>query len=95
MSTHLIPATTITAAKRGFIRTASQSLATSFTLTATPVLVFTQDAVLAAAVGVGGMVAGAVINGAQSFFNILSKGIPDDYQGTQVDDNGDSDVSVQ
>lgn len=80
MSTPLIPAATLTAAKRGFIRTAAQSLATSFTLTATPVLVFTQDAALAAAVGVGGMIAGAVINGAQSFFSIVSKGIPEDYQ---------------
>ena len=79
MSTELIPADTRVAAKRGFIRTATQSLATSLVLPAGATFAFTQDALLAAAVGVGGMLVGAVINGLQSYFSIISNGIPDDY----------------
>ena len=79
MSTELIPADTHVAAKRGFIRTATQSLATSLVLPAGATFAFTQDALLAAAVGVGGMLVGAVINGLQSYFSIISNGIPDDY----------------
>ena len=79
MSTELIPADTLVAAKRGFIRTATQSLATSLVLPAGATFAFTQDALLAAAVGVGGMLAGALINGLQSYFSILSSGIPEDY----------------
>ena len=79
MSEKLIPADTKLAAKRGFIRTASQSLATSLVLPAGVTFAFTQDALIAAAVGVGGMIIGAVINGAQSYFSILSAGIPEDY----------------
>ena len=79
MSTELIPADTSVAAKRGFIRTATQSLATSLVLPAGATFAFTQDALLAAAVGVGGMLVGAVINGLQSYFSIISNGIPDDY----------------
>ena len=76
----LIPEETRIAAKRGFIRTASQSLATSFVLPAGVTIAFTQDALLAAAIGVGGLVVGAVVNGLQSYFSILGQGIPDDYQ---------------
>jgi hypothetical protein len=76
----LIPDDTLRAAKRGFIRTSAQSLATSFVLPAGTAFAFTQDALLAAAVGVGGMLVGAAVNGLQSFFSIIGSGIPDDYQ---------------
>jgi hypothetical protein len=79
MAKHLIPADAQIAAQRGFIRTASQSLATSFGGFGGITFVFTQDALLSAAVGVGGAVLAAVVNGAQSYFSILSKGIPEDY----------------
>ncbi len=79
MSEKLIPADTKLAAKRGFIRTAAQSLATSLVLPAGVTFAFTQDALIAAAVGVGGMIVGAVVNGAQSYFSILGSGIPEDY----------------
>lgn len=78
--TKLIPENVKTAAKRGFIRTASQSLATSFILPAGTAFAFTQDALLAAAIGVGGIAVGAVVNGLQSYFDIIAKGVPDDYQ---------------
>lgn len=80
MSEKLIPADTKLAAKRGFIRTAAQSLATSLVLPAGVTFAFTQDALISAAVGVGGMIVGAVVNGAQSYFSILSAGIPEDYK---------------
>ena len=79
MTTELIPADTRVAAKRGFIRTATQSLATSLVLPAGTVFAFTQDALLSAAIGAGTMLVGAVINGLQSYFSIISNGIPDDY----------------
>lgn len=76
----VIPEATVFAAQRGFVRTFTQSLATSLLLPAGVTLVFTQDALLAAAVGVGGMLVGASINALQSFFDIVSKGVPDEYQ---------------
>lgn len=76
---NLIPKDAQRAAARGFIRTSAQSLATSLVLPAGVTFAFTNDALLAAAVGVGGMIVGAVVNGAQAYFDILSRGIPDDY----------------
>lgn len=76
----LIPESTRRAAERGFIRTASQSLATSLVLPAGVTFVFTQDGLLAAGVGAAGMVVGALVNGLQSYFSIIGKGIPEDYQ---------------
>lgn len=81
----IIPYETHIAAQRGFVRTAAQSLATSFVLPAGVTIAFTQDVILAAAIGVGGMIVGAVANGLQSYFDIISKGIPEDYS-PQVDD---------
>jgi hypothetical protein len=79
MAEKLIPADALRAATRGFIRTGAQSLATSFGGLAGVTFVFTQDALLSAAVGVGGMLVTAAVNGAQSFFSILHRGIPEDY----------------
>ncbi|WP_053386258.1 hypothetical protein [Leucobacter japonicus] len=83
--TSTIPAETKLAAKRGFIRTAAQSLATSFVIPAGVTLAFTQEALLAAAVGVAGVIVGAGVNGLQSYFDIISRGIPDDYQPSTGD----------
>ena len=47
----VIPDTTLFAAKRGFVRTFSQSLATSLVIPAGLTLAFTHDALLAVAVG--------------------------------------------
>lgn len=81
----IIPHETHIAAQRGFIRTASQSLAMSFVLPAGVTVAFTQDALLAAAIGVGGMLVGALVNGLQSYLSIISKGIPEDYNATVED----------
>lgn len=79
----LIPADTHIAAKRGFIRTACQSLATGFGVPGALTLAFTQDALLALGVGVAGLAFNALVNGAQSYFSILG-GVPDAYQPTVV-----------
>lgn len=92
MSTELIPADTRVAAKRGFIRTATQSLATSLVLPAGTVFAFTQDALLSAAIGAGTMIVGAVINGLQSYFSILSSGIPEDYSIAILPDPDDTEL---
>jgi hypothetical protein len=83
--TKLIPADASFAAKRGFIRTTSQSIATALGAGITVALV--GDAVAKAqagdwlplAISAGVTVAMPFINGAQSFFDILSRGIPADY----------------
>lgn len=79
MTDHLIPADAHRAAARGFIRTGSQSLATSLAGFGGLTFAFTQDAGLAAAVGLGGAVVAAVVNGTQSYFTILARGIPEAY----------------
>jgi len=84
----VIPDTTLFAAKRGFVRTFSQSLATSLVIPAGLTLAFTHDALLAAAVGVAGMLVGAGVNGAQSYFDIISKGVPDEYQVDEPERRG-------
>ena len=80
MSKELVPQEARFAAKRGFVRTASQSLATSLILPAGITFAFTQDALTAAGTGVASMVVSAVVNGLQSYFDILHRGIPEDYR---------------
>lgn len=76
----LIPANTKAAAARGFIRTASQSLATGFVIPAGLTFAFTEEFGLALGLGLAGAVVQAVLNGGQSYFSILSKGIPEEYE---------------
>lgn len=91
MSDQIIPPAVKLAAKRGFIRTASQSIATALAGGITVALA--TDAVskaqagdwvtlgIAAAVAVGT----PLINGAQSYFSIIAKGLPDDYLPAALD----------
>lgn len=93
MTTQLIPSTTKTAAKRGFIRTAAQSLASVIPTTGV-VIGLTGDWLLAAGLGVGSALVTAGLAGAASYFSIISKGIPEDYQGVaDSEDEGDVPVS--
>lgn len=75
----IVPYETKIAAQRAFVRTAAQSLATSFVLPAGMTLAFTGDALLSAAIGVGGMLVGAGVNGAQAYFSVIASGIPEAY----------------
>jgi hypothetical protein len=90
MSDKLIPADTQRAAKRGFIRTASQSIATSLGGGVT-VAALAQVANngnpdwWTIGAGAAVFVLGPVINGAQSYFSILGAGIPEDYAPASPD----------
>lgn len=76
-----VPEHVLVAAKRGFLRTASQSLATALVVPTGITFALTSDFWVSMGVGVAGMALSAIVNGAQSFFSIISKGIPDEYQG--------------
>lgn len=85
MSEKLIPANASFAAKRGFIRTWSQSIATALASGLTVGIL--TDAVdkaqagdwTALAISAVVAVGSPLVNGAQSFFDILHRGIPADY----------------
>lgn len=85
MSTDIIPASVKLAAKRGFVRTAAQSLATGFAVPGALTLVFTGDGLLALGIGLAGLAFNAIVNGAQSSLSIISNGIPADYVGAATD----------
>lgn len=79
----LIPANTKLAAKRGFIRTTAQGYAATLSggVTVTAILAITTGEVdlLTAGVTLGVALVSPLIAGAASYFNITSKGIPEDY----------------
>lgn len=78
MSAVIIPAGVKLAAKRGFVRTATQSLASVIPITAIAIPT-TGDALLGVALGAGGAIITAVLAGAASALSIVSKGIPEEY----------------
>lgn len=77
--TALVPDATKTAAKRGFIRTAAQSLSSAIP-TAAIAIGATGDWALGVGLGVAGAIVTAGLAGAASYLSIVSKGIPEDYQ---------------
>lgn len=76
--TTLIPANAHLAAKRGFIRTASQSLSAAIPTSAIAITL-SGDWALGLGLGLAGGVVTALLAGATSYFSLLSKGIPEDY----------------
>lgn len=78
MTDPIIPAATKLAAKRGFIRTATQSLASVIPIAAITIPT-TGDALLGVGLAAAGAVATAVLAGAASALSIVSNGIPKDY----------------
>ena len=86
MPNTVIPANTKLAAKRGFIRTATQSLASVIPITAIAIPT-TGDALVGIGLGVAGAVATALLAGAASALSIVSKGIPEDYQAAPESPN--------
>lgn len=75
---NVVPETTRLAAKRGFIRTAAQTLS-SLIPAGGIVLALTGDWLLAAGLGAGSAVASALLAGTASYLSIISQGIPDEY----------------
>ena len=88
MPNTVIPANTKLAAKRGFVRTATQSLASVIPITAIAIPT-TGDALVGIGLGVAGAVVTALLAGAASALSIISQGIPEDYQAAPERPGGD------
>lgn len=99
----LIPAAVQLAAKRGFIRTATQSLSAVIPIAAIAIPT-TGDALLGIGLAVGGALVTAALAGAASALSIVSNGIPKDYEdvalvkqavGTESEAVSEQDAAVQ
>ena len=78
MSDQIVPAAVKLAAKRGFIRTATQSLSAAIPTSAIAI-VLSGDWWLGVGLGVASAVATALMAGAASYLSIISKGVPEEY----------------
>lgn len=76
----MIPENTKVAAKRGFIRTFSQSFAGALTSGVIVLSVLTGSALVGLASALGLALVSAAISGAASYFSIIGKGVPEDYR---------------
>ena len=90
MSKHLlsdavVPASVKLAARRGFIRTAAQSLA-SVIPTGAIAISTTGQWWTGVALGIAGGIVTAVAAGAASFLSIISRGVPDAYVAAGIGD---------
>lgn len=78
MTDSVVPAATRLAAKRGFIRTAAQSLSAAIPTTGVA-LALSGDWWLSAGLGAASAVVTALLAGAASYLSIISKGVPEEY----------------
>ena len=78
MSDQIVPAAVKLAAKRGFIRTATQSLSAAIPTSAIAI-VLSGDWWLGVGLGVASAVTTALMAGAASYLSIISKGVPEEY----------------
>lgn len=76
--TKIVPDATKVAAKRGFIRTAAQSLAAVIPTTGIAISL-TSEWLLGVGLGLGGAVLTALLAGSASYLSIISSGVPEDY----------------
>lgn len=83
MSTEIVPTATRIAAKRGFVRTAAQSLSAAIPTSAIAVTL-SGDWALGLSLGLAGGVVTAVLAGAASYLSIISKGVPEEYVAAGV-----------
>ena len=83
MTDKLIPDNAKKAAARGFIRTASQSLA-SIIPTSAITISLTQDFWVGVGLGAAGAVVTAILAGATSYLSLLSSGIPEEYAAASL-----------
>jgi hypothetical protein len=84
MSNAIIPAGVKLAAKRGFIRTATQSLSAAIPVAAVTITL-SGDWALGVGLGAAGAVATAIMAGTASALSIISKGIPEEYVTAGID----------
>lgn len=75
---NVVPEHTRLAARRGFVRTAAQSLSSAIPTTGI-VVAITGDWLLGVGLGVASALVTAGMAGAASYLDIVSKGVPDDY----------------
>lgn len=80
----VVPASVRLAAKRGFVRTATQSLSAAIPTTAIAITL-TADWALSIGLGALSAVGTAVLAGTASYLSIVSKGIPEDYELAAID----------
>lgn len=81
MSDKLVPLDTRRAAKRAFIRTAAQALASA--IPTTPITIaFTDEWWIAAIIIVMSVALTSVLAGTWAYLDVLSKGIPAEYETT-------------
>lgn len=80
----IVPAGVKLAAKRGFVRTATQSLASVIPIAAIAIPT-TGDALIGVGLAVGGALVTAALAGTASALSIISNGIPDDYIPAALD----------
>lgn len=85
----IVPAAVKLAAKRGFIRTATQSLASVIPIAAIAIPT-TGDALLGLGLGAAGAIVTAILAGSASALSIVSNGIPREYSDVTL-----AKVSVQ
>lgn len=78
MSQSVIPAKTKLAAKRGFVRTATQTLSSVIPITAIAIPT-TGDGLLGVCLGVAGAITSSLLAGTASALMIVAKGLPDEY----------------
>ncbi|WP_029153483.1 hypothetical protein [Microbacterium gubbeenense] len=78
----VVPADVRLAAKRGFVRTATQALSSVIPLGAIAIPT-TGDALLGIGLAAGGALVSAALAGAASALDIISKGVPEEYQTTR------------
>jgi len=84
MSSEIIPVNTRTAARRAFIRTTAQALSTSIPTGAVTgaALSGADPAVIGWAITAAAL--SSLAAGTAAFLSIISKGVPEDYQATDV-----------
>lgn len=87
MADALVPTQTIRAAKRGFIRTTSQALKATIPTGGITGAALSGGDLITIAWSVGAAVLSSLLAGTASYLDIISKGIPEDYQasGSVVD----------
>lgn len=78
----VVPTDVRLAAKRGFVRTATQALSSVIPLGAIAIPT-TGDALLGIGLAAGGALVSAALAGAASALDIISKGVPEEYQTTR------------
>lgn len=78
MTENIVPASVKLAAKRGFIRTATQSLSSVIPIVAIAIPT-TGDALLGLGLGAAGAIVTAILSGTASALSIISSGIPGEY----------------